>query len=709
LNSNGGFTFDANNAAYNSLAAGATQAVVANYSVADGRGGTATSTLTITVTGTNDAPVAVADTGPASTEGGAAVTGSVATNDSDPDTGAVLTYALNAPVAGLTLNTNGTYSFNPANAAYNSLAAGQTQNVVANYTVTDAQGLSSTSTLTFVVTGTNDAPVAVADVAAGTEGNGSLTGSVATNDSDPDQNAVLTYTLNAPVAGLTLNANGTYSFDLNSAAYDALAAGQTQVVVANYTVTDAQGATSTSTLTITVTGTNEGIRAVADTAAATEGGAVVTGSLATNDTNDEPGAVTYALNAPVAGLTVNTNGTFSFDPTNAAYNSIAPGETRAVVANYTATDAAGRTSTSTLTITVTGTNDVPVAVADTNAGAEDTTITGSVATNDSDPDAGSTLTYTVVGAAPAGFTLNANGTYTLDTRNAAYQNLTAGQVQNVVVNYQVADAQGGVATSTLTIAVTGVVETVNLDTDDDNNLATARLFEAGATDFAFSDDDNVASNVSINAFGADDIITFGGALSDYTFASGDFDADGAADDVRISSNVGGAAGTVVLTNSIAAGTTVTNEAQAEAAIGSGTDNFLFTGVVTPPGNTTASLDADDDNNILTARVFDASTDGFRFTDDADTANTAVITGFGTNDLIVLETGNSYSFSSTALQSDGDNITNDLVVTFNKNGVVSQIFIKDAVNPNSVIFDEAGAEQALNQFLGTSNVDYFQFA
>jgi VCBS repeat-containing protein len=411
----------------------------------------------------------------------------------------------------------------------------------------------------------------------------------------------------------------------------------------------------------------------------------------------------------VAGLTVNTNGTFSFDPTNAAYNSIAPGETRAVVANYTATDAAGRTSTSTLTITVTGTNDVPVAVADTNAGAEDTTITGSVATNDSDPDAGSTLTYTVVGAAPAGFTLNANGTYTLDTRNAAYQNLTAGQVQNVVVNYQVADAQGGVATSTLTIAVTGVVETVNLDTDDDSNLATARLFEAGATDFAFSDDDNVASNVSINAFGADDIITFGGALSDYTFASGDFDADGAADDVRISSNVGGAAGTVVLTNSIAAGTTVTNEAQAEAAIGSGTDNFLFTGVVTPPGNTTASLDADDDNNILTARVFDASTDGFRFTDDADTANTAVITGFGTNDLIVLETGNSYSFSSTALQSDGDNITNDLIVTFNKNGVVSQIFIKDAVNPNSVIFDEAGAEQALNQFLGTTNVDYFQFA
>ena len=52
-----------------------------------------------------------------------------------------------------------------------------------------------------------------------------------------------------------------------------------------------------------------------------------------------------------------------------------------------------RPATSTLTITVTGTNDAPVAVADTNAGSEDSTITGTVATNDSDVDDGAVLTY----------------------------------------------------------------------------------------------------------------------------------------------------------------------------------------------------------------------------------------------------------------------------------------------------------------------------
>src|SRR5207249_4016 len=63
--------------------------------------------------------------------------------------------------------------------------------------------------------------------------------------------------LNAPVAGLTLNADGSYSLDAGNAAYQHLAQGATTDVVANYTVTDEHGATSTSTLTITLTGTND--------------------------------------------------------------------------------------------------------------------------------------------------------------------------------------------------------------------------------------------------------------------------------------------------------------------------------------------------------------------------------------------------------------------------------------------------------------------
>src|SRR6185295_19100543 len=107
--------------------------------------------------------VAVADTNSA-VEDGAVITGTVASNDSDADDGAVLSYSLNgAAPAGLAFNSDGSYTFDPSNAAYQHLAAGATQSVVAGYAVTDEHGASSTATLTITVTGTNDGPIAVAD------------------------------------------------------------------------------------------------------------------------------------------------------------------------------------------------------------------------------------------------------------------------------------------------------------------------------------------------------------------------------------------------------------------------------------------------------------------------------------------------------------------------------------------------------------------
>ena len=67
--------------------------------------------------------------------------------------------------------------------------------------------------------------------------------------------------------------------------------------------------------------------------------------------------------------------------------------TEDVVANYTVTDEHGATATATLTITVNGVNDAPVAVDDSGSGNEDSTITGTVATNDSDVDDGASLSY----------------------------------------------------------------------------------------------------------------------------------------------------------------------------------------------------------------------------------------------------------------------------------------------------------------------------
>ena len=82
--------------------------------------------------------------------------------------------------------------------------------------------------------------------------------------------------------------------------------------------------------------------------------------------------------------------------------------------------------TATLTITLTGTNDAPVAVADTNAGIEDTIITGSVATNDSDVDDGAALDLQPRLRRSPGLTLNADGSYSFDAGDAAYQHLAGG-------------------------------------------------------------------------------------------------------------------------------------------------------------------------------------------------------------------------------------------------------------------------------------------
>jgi len=162
-----------------SLAQGQTAMDAFTVVITDGNGVVTQQVINVNITGENDAPVAGADSVVAVEDGGAAA-GNVLDNDGDVDSGAQLSVSavngssenLGQPIDGqygtFMLNADGTYSYTPYGESQeiNALAQGQQVSESFSYSIVDEYGASSESTITVTVTGTNDAPQAVATSAA---------------------------------------------------------------------------------------------------------------------------------------------------------------------------------------------------------------------------------------------------------------------------------------------------------------------------------------------------------------------------------------------------------------------------------------------------------------------------------------------------------------------------------------------------------------
>ena len=145
------------------------------YTVQDDRGGTGFGTATIEVAPVNDAPVAVADSG--ETDEDTAAVFDVLVNDTDVDddddpSNFVLASIDDVTVAGIAAAALTTSSvsildnkvaFDPGD-DFNELAVGDTATVTVAYTMTDDEGLPSSSELTVTVNGSNDAAVISGDL-----------------------------------------------------------------------------------------------------------------------------------------------------------------------------------------------------------------------------------------------------------------------------------------------------------------------------------------------------------------------------------------------------------------------------------------------------------------------------------------------------------------------------------------------------------------
>src|SRR5262245_45732089 len=294
--------FSAPDQTFDFLAAGETLTITYNVTVTDNLGASLTQPVTITITGSNDAPVLAADaSGPHTTIQAVQTSGTLTFTDVDltdqhtastsvtstswpsgvtPPSGidAVLAGALSATVAD-TGSGSGSVAFTfSAGDALDFLAAGQKLTIKYNVTVTDDSGVSSTQPVTITVIGTNDVPVitSAAQTGAVTEhtnvdssGNLNAGGAITFSDVDLTDKHTVTFTpggsnyLGTFTPTLAQDATGGstgivgWTFSVSDKAVEFLAEGQTLTQTYTVLVADNNGGFASQTVTITITGTND--------------------------------------------------------------------------------------------------------------------------------------------------------------------------------------------------------------------------------------------------------------------------------------------------------------------------------------------------------------------------------------------------------------------------------------------------------------------
>ncbi|MCV6593696.1 MAG: Ig-like domain-containing protein, partial [Silicimonas sp.] len=209
---------------------------------------------------------------------------------------------------------------------------------------------------------------------------------------------------------------------------------------------------------------------VRDDAVAVDAGTDATIAAATllaNDEDVEGESLTITSVTGNEDLAVTLDGsTITVTPSD-EFDALAQGESADVSFDYTVTDSDGSSASASVTVTVDGVNDAPVAGADEAETASYTKLTGNVLGNDSDVDAGATLSVTALdgGAAirqwftgvsdlGAKLRIDPDGSYHYDPRGI-FADLAEGETVVDTFRYTVSDEFGATSTETVSISVTG--------------------------------------------------------------------------------------------------------------------------------------------------------------------------------------------------------------------------------------------------------------
>ncbi|KID12366.1 hypothetical protein P279_28775, partial [Rhodobacteraceae bacterium PD-2] len=556
----GSFSFDAATGAWtyvldNDLAA--TQAltdgeIVTDRLTVDSLDGTASETIVVTVTGTNDVPVVTDDSGQVTedSDGGTGVlstTGQVTITDVDAGEDRFATGSLafgGASHGGAALGTlivdaagNWVYEVDNTLPEVQSLALGES--FTESWQVTSADG-TTTSTITVTINGTNDDPV-ISGVATGAVTEDvtlSATGQLSQDDVDTSNTHVWTVEGSTGDYGtLTVDSTGQWRYALDNAHPDvqALPVGGTLTEEITVRVTDNDGGFDEQVVTITINGTND----VPEISAGSDLSATIT-ELADGDPAENTQDHVETGTLQVSGLDATDTHTVSAAPQGAGYlGTFTPGGLDPVTGEVTWTftvndadldtlpagavltqgyevtveDSLGASHTVTVTVTINGSNDRPDAQDDATLVVAGDDAVLDVLANDSDVDTGETATLTVTEV--DGQAITAGGSITLSGGRGTVSMAADGTLTFVpgpnapaelILPYTVDDGSG---TANATATANWIINSASVDITDDASPAGATL------------PDNVLSSVDdLTQVAIDGQAAVGGQITGLTVSDG---------------------------------------------------------------------------------------------------------------------------------------------------------------------------------------------
>lgn len=553
---NGTASFSGSTMSYTSSSDSATSDVV-TYSVTDNGSPNQTSNVAsviITINPVNDAPVATSSTVNVTEQQIANIDMSAYASDPEGDS---LTYSL------VSSPTNGSASLSGSTLTYQSNSDIATSDAL-TFKVNDGAFDSNVATLTFSISGVNDAPLA-----AGQSFNASedIQATITLNASDPDGDS-LTVIQTANPDGHTITYSGTTATFTSASNFNGSSS-------FSYKVSDGSLESLEATVNLSIAAVNDAPVAVNVNDVARE---FLQATIPLSATDVDSGSLTYSIVSPP------TKGSASISGTNLLYtSSVANGTTDTV--RYKANDGSIDSNTATVTITIIPDNESPVATNATVSATEQVAATWDISAFVSDNE-GDSLTYSIVSGPSTGSASfsGSNLTYTSNSDTATSD----------VITYRAADQYSNSNIGTLTITISPVNDGPTATNQTEN------ITEDTTSSFSLSISDPESDSMSLVVVTNNDnhTLTLSGTTATitpaenldgnssiiYYVSDGEYNSDnailsliiGSVNDAPVAANVTG---------------TVTEQVQGVINL-SATDidsNSLTYSIVSPPSNGTATV------------------------------------------------------------------------------------------------------------------------